>query len=119
MDYPGKTMEASRVMHEKFNGPIPVGYDVLHTCDNPPCCNPKHLFVGTAFDNIQDMQRKGRHRYAEGELSGHAVLTAVKVTEIRRRVAAGEQQNRIAAEFGVTPFCIHAVVKRKSWRHIP
>src|SRR5215468_2618108 len=71
-DYPGKTMNASRVMHELFNGPIPEGYDVLHSCDNPPCCNPKHLYIGTAFDNIQDMQRKGRQRYAAGELSGHA-----------------------------------------------
>lgn len=45
------------------NGPIPAEKLVCHHCDNRRCCNPKHLFVGTTFDNMRDMVRKGRHRF--------------------------------------------------------
>lgn len=51
-----------RVMWELVNGPIPTGLFVCHHCDNPPCCNPDHLFVGTAKDNVQDAISKGRMR---------------------------------------------------------
>lgn len=44
------------------NGPIPPGMGVLHRCDNQPCCNPSHLFIGTQADNVADMVAKGRHR---------------------------------------------------------
>ena len=50
-----------RFMYEYFNGPIPRGLFVLHECDWPPCCNPDHLFLGTAKDNQQDRIQKGRH----------------------------------------------------------
>lgn len=43
------------------NGPIPAGLCVLHRCDNPPCCNPRHLFLGTQVDNNNDTISKGRH----------------------------------------------------------
>ena len=58
----GRTLYAHRVAYESAHGPVPKGLRVLHACDNPPCCNPAHLFVGTQADNVHDMDRKGRRK---------------------------------------------------------
>ena len=50
----------ARFLWEKLNGPIPEGMDLCHSCDNPECINPDHLWLGTRADNIDDMWRKGR-----------------------------------------------------------
>ena len=57
----GRTVTAHRAIWEISRGPIPAGMLVCHMCDNPACCNPEHLFLGTAKDNALDMMRKGRH----------------------------------------------------------
>ena len=56
----GKTIFAHRWAWEQANGPIPDGLHVLHTCDNPPCVNVDHLFLGTNADNVKDRDAKGR-----------------------------------------------------------
>lgn len=91
-----------------------------HTCDNPSCVNPKHLYLGTAKDNAQD--RASRWRGAGGAAGQNSTLTAEIVTEIRRRYIPRCKTNgtkALAAEFGVTQANVSCIVTRKTWRHVP
>lgn len=74
-----------RLSWELAHGPIPEGMCVLHRCDNPPCCNPDHLFLGTLSDNTQDMLSKGRGKghLCAGEANPSARLTDAQVAELR------------------------------------
>ncbi|HZL18621.1 MAG TPA: HNH endonuclease signature motif containing protein, partial [Polyangia bacterium] len=93
---------AHRVAWELTHGPIPAGLCVLHRCDNPPCCNPEHLFLGTRADNVADMHRKRRAIPASGAANGNARLTESAVLAICARLDAGERQVDIAADYGIT-----------------
>lgn len=112
-----KVLRAYRVSFELNNGPIPEGLCVLHACDNPPCVNPRHLFVGTQGDNVRDMERKGRAKHPTGDEHGQKRLTALQVAEIRRNFAEG-QTNKAALgrAFGVTDVLIGLIVRNRIWR---
>lgn len=111
----GRPLGAHRVSWEIENQTsVPEGLVVCHRCDNPPCCNPAHLFVGTTRDNAQDRDRKGRGLH--GEANYCAKLTWDSVRSIRRRVDAGERQCDLAREYGVTRTTINDIVKGRSWR---
>ncbi len=83
IDY--KQMLAHRLSFELFNGPIPDGDNVCHRCDRPLCVNPKHLFLGSQKDNLEDMTRKGRR--AVGQFAGrrHSEETKAKMSAARKR----------------------------------
>lgn len=105
----GKDWYSHRLAFSLWFAPIPEGKYVLHTCDNPPCCNPGHLFLGTQKDNMTDAKIKGRTNW------GGAKLTAKQVQEIRERYKWGNRQ-KLADEYGVSPWSITRVVKRHTWR---
>lgn len=114
----GKTVRAHRFAYELVYGPFPSSLDVLHTCDNPPCVNPLHLFLGTTQDNSDDMVKKGRSLH--GSRNPISKLTEENVVEILRRYRSGESSpSQLAKEFGVVYNCINLIVTRKSWKHLP
>lgn len=96
---------------------IPKGMIICHTCDNPPCCNPYHLFLGTIKDNARDMIRKGRASVLRGEDRYNAKLTEAAVRYIRKHQTRGGA-GRLAEKFGVRPQCIFKVWRYALWSHV-
>lgn len=99
-------------------GDIPNGMYVCHRCDNPSCVNPKHLFLGTQFDNMRDMVSKGRIHDHHGQNNPKAKLTESDVREIYRLHNGGMSGYKIAKMFSVTQTAIRSVIIGKTWKHI-
>lgn len=111
---------AHRFAYEFSNGPIPDDLCVLHRCDNPPCCNPNHLFLGTIADNNRDRKLKGRTYRPIGIKHHNAKLTDTQVIEIRRLYSCGNvSHNQLANKFGVRNATIGDIILHKTWTHIP
>ena len=111
-----KMTTGARAAYLIAKGPIPPGLHVCHKCDFQPCCNPAHLFLGTAKDNLQDAMNKGRT--AIGEKHGNAKLKNAQIAEIRRLIEDGQTQRKIAESFGVSHSIISEIKCRKSWKHV-
>jgi len=96
---------------------IPHGMEIMHSCDNPSCVNPKHLAIGTHAENMRDMMGKGRHRTdnKKGEEHYSAKLSEADIKNIR---ASKLSQTALAKQYGVSQHCIWCIVRRKSWTHI-
>lgn len=107
----GRMVQAHRVAWELSRGAIPEGLLVRHVvCDNPPCCNPQHMDLGTQTDNMRDMAQSER---------GHTVrLTAADVCAIRKASSGGASQRSLAREYGVAQSNIGYIVRRETWAHI-
>jgi len=142
-----RRIPAHRFSWELHYEPIPQGLWVLHHCDNRPCVNPEHLFLGTAIDNVADMVAKGRQakghqngvythpekrargqhsgaythpeKVLKGEKNGTSKLTETDVIEIRRRWSAGSvTQTKLAFDFNVSQATVWHIIFRKNWKHI-
>lgn len=140
--------KAHRVAYAFAHGFTPGDLFVLHKCDNPPCCNPAHLWLGTNLDNIADRDRKGRqakgdrhnsrlrpeslargerngaHTHPEkiagrGEKNRHAKLTEAEVREIYRlRTSGNFSRIKVAIQFGVSESQVKNIVSGKAWKHL-
>lgn len=117
---------------------ILLGFDMTglhgcHTCDHPPCMNPRHLFAGTAAENQQDASRKGRKAtklthptmwknsrppWRPGEQNGGSKLTDAVVTEMRQAHRMGLKLADMARELGVDKSTVSKAVSGKTWRHL-
>lgn len=103
--FKGQAFYAHRLALEVFKGAkVPENMVVMHACDNPTCCNPDHLSVGTQTDNMRDAASKGRTVNVNdwsGTANPKAKLTTAQLEEVKRRLLAGERPADLAREFGV------------------
>jgi hypothetical protein len=108
-----KDTMAHRVAYELVKGPIPAGLVVRHRCDNPPCCNPAHLEVGTPADNSKDAVQRGR--LARGPRHGNTKLTESEVLQIR---ANPDRQTvtALAERYAVSKSTISYIRSGRSWK---
>ena len=98
----------------ELEGVDTTGHLVLHSCDNPACCNPEHLRLGTPQDNMDD--KVNRNRQSRGGTNGFGKLTEQQVLEIR--AIRGMTRKEIAERYGVTEMNITNIINRKTWKHI-
>lgn len=94
-------------------GKIPEGMHVCHSCDVPACINPKHLFLGTPFDNMQDAWKKGRFKN-----HAKAKLSAIQVREIRLQYKEGISISEICDRFSISDPQAYKIVHRQCWKQI-
>jgi hypothetical protein len=147
--YRKKSWRAHRLAWTLTHGPIPIGKVVCHKCDNPPCCNPECLFLGSNGDNTRDAQRKGRlasgERHpskihgtgylphgddhplrkdpelaARGEENGGAIISEpTAIAILARRQATGQSSRIIAREFGCSAAIVKRLLRGETWVHLP
>lgn len=125
--FSGSNKRAHRVAWTLINGPIPAGLFVLHKCDNPPCQQIDHLWLGTAQDNMTDKLEKDRQRYpgpivpfvVAGELNGNHKLMEKDVLEIIELYSTGRYTQKVLGRrFGVLRTQISRIVNHKRWKHL-
>lgn len=101
---------------------IPNDMSVLHSCDNPTCVNPKHLFIGTQLDNMQDMTRKGRRAYGEkvsnaNEKNPNSKLTENQINKMRKRFRAGGiTKAELGRQYGITRGHVCKIISGRNWK---
>lgn len=116
----GKTnVGAHRYSYRIFYGGIGAKLSVCHTCDNPSCVNPAHLWLGTNKDNVRDMFAKGRQPLRAGSRHHKAKLEEWQIPLIRKMIRSKLwKQYQIADIFKVTQGCIGSISVGHSWKHL-
>ncbi len=109
----GKRFFVHRLVYQLTKGAIPSGMVVMHKCDNPACCNPNHLTIGTPKDNTRDAVRKGRMAF--GQRHYHSVFTEDDVREIRQ---SSEPTASLMKRYGVSRGAIDGIRDGRNWRHV-
>jgi|SRR6188508_111364 len=114
-----KVLLAHRVSWTIFKGNLDLEILVCHTCDNPPCCNPEHLFLGTDKDNSIDAFSKGRIKRHKGENHARSKFKNEDIENIRSLKREGKTQKEISEMYSVTISAIKHILKKRTWIHIP
>lgn len=115
-DGTGRDLLTHRAVYELTCGPLPPGQCARHfVCDNPPCCNPRHLRLGSNAENVADRVRKRRSAVATNR---HARLTDALVRAVRSDQANGVPMRAIATRYGIHQSTVSRVVSGKTWRHV-
>ncbi len=109
-------IRAHRLSYLLFKGKLDKKLMVCHTCDNPSCINPSHLFLGTALENHRDMDKKSRRVCVSKEKHGMHKLTIKRVSEIRNMALTHMYTHKDIAEFyGVSRELIGQIIRKKIW----
>lgn len=111
----GNKHELTHRLAVKLEGIVIDGKHILHSCDNPACCNPSHLRVGTAADNMKD--KVSRNRQHKGECHYASKFTEQDIIDIRALQGIHSHQT-IANRYEVSREAITAIINRRSWKHI-
>ena len=116
----GVMRRTHRVAYEIAFGEIPEGMSVCHTCDNPKCVNPEHLFAGTQTDNMRDASVKGRIviPHPSGERHPESIVTEDDVRSMRTDNGRGQSLSSLAKRHGISKSQVFRIVRRESWAHI-
>lgn len=109
----GRMYRAHRLAFELGTGISPGRQVVMHTCDNPPCCNPAHLKLGTQAENIADQVAK--QRQPRGEKNGQSRLSKVDVLAIRKLKQGGASSAAVARAFGINETAVYKIHSRQRW----
>ena len=110
-------LKAHRISYLVFHGIIPPGAFICHTCDNPPCINPFHLYAGSPADNTRDRVARNRSVGLPGAANPSARLTEDQVIEI---LALGRTytQRQIGKMYGISAGAVHLILTGKTWKHL-
>jgi hypothetical protein len=112
----GTLHSTHRIAYILYHGRIPGKLHILHSCDNRACIKREHLRAGTDEENRLEKIAKKRHDF--GENHAKAKLTEVQVLEIRKKHSHGTGVMLLSKEYDVHWNTIHAIISRKTWRHI-
>ncbi|HBD95461.1 MAG TPA: hypothetical protein DC057_14930 [Spirochaetia bacterium] len=121
LDYKGKKFKAHRLsyMLKNNNFHISSKIKICHTCDNPKCINPNHLFAGTQRDNIYDMENKNRSVHLKGSQNGNSKVTERQVVEIRNKYSTNKfSQRELGEKYGLSSSMVGEIIRGNFWKHI-
>lgn len=118
-DHGGKPMLAHRMAYRLSIIPRNSSPDaVCHRCDNPPCCNPAHLWAGTQTENNADMDRKGRRRLPPRRRGHDCNTTKLDANKAIEAVSSSSSNKELARRWGVSDAAIYNIRAGRSWAHV-